>query len=78
MKLGVPPGVAAHGDICMRAAIGAGMMESIPSGLRGSSVSLAEGIVPRAANGGSLLGVLHQETGAEAVGKPTAATLRPP
>ena len=56
-------------DICMRVAIGAGMTKSILSGLRGSSVSLAEGRVPRATNGCSLLGILHQETRSEAVGE---------
>ena len=34
MKLGVPPGVTACEDICVRVAIGAGMAESIPSSLR--------------------------------------------
>ena len=46
-------------DIYMRVAIGAGMTQSIPSGPRGSSVFSAEGGVPRAADGGSVLGVLH-------------------
>ena len=69
MKLRVPPGVPTHGDICMRVATGAGMMKSIPSGLRGFSVSPAEGGAPRAANASCLLGILHWETGAEAVGE---------
>ena len=35
VKLGVPPGVAVHRDICMRVAIAAGIAESVPSGLKG-------------------------------------------
>ena len=66
MKLGVPPGAATHKDICVKVAIGAGMTESVPSGPRGSSISPAEG---RTTNGGSLLGTLHQRTGAEAAGE---------
>ena len=41
-KLRVPAGVATCRDICRRVAIGTGVMEFIPSGLRGSSDSLAE------------------------------------
>ena len=59
----------ACGGICMRVAIGTGMAESIPSGLRGSPVSPVEGGPPRATNGSSLLSILHWETGAEAVGE---------
>ena len=69
VKLGVPPGVATRRDICMRAAIGTGMTESIPSGLKGSSVTLAEGRLPRATQGSSLLGILFWETGAEDAGE---------
>ena len=68
-RLGVSPGVAAYRDICMRVAIRAGMAESVPSGLGGSSLSPVEGRTPRAANGGSPLGILCWETGAEALGK---------
>ena len=64
----VPPGVASHGDVCVRVAVRAGMMEFIPSGPRGSSVS-PEGGMPRATNSSSLLGILHWETGAEAAGE---------
>ena len=42
-----------------------GVAESIPFSLRGSSVSSLEGRAPRAADGGSLLGILCWETGAE-------------
>ena len=58
VKLGVPAGVAACGDICWRVAIEAGKMESAPSGLSGSSVLLAEDRAPRATDGGCLPGVL--------------------
>ena len=68
-EAGVPPGVATHRDVFMRVATGAGMMESVPFSLRGSSVSLAGGRSPRATNGGCLLGILHWETGAEAAGE---------
>ena len=61
--------VAAHGDVCVRVAIGTGVAESIPSGPRGSSVSLVEGRAPRATDGSSLFSILHWETGAEAVGE---------
>ena len=63
MKLGVSPSVATHGDVCMMVAIRAGMTESIPSGLMGSSVSLVEGRAPRATDGSSLLSILHLEIG---------------
>ena len=62
----------------MRIATGAGMVESIPSGLRGSSVSLVRGRAPRAANGGSLLGILHWQTGAEAAGEPHCSHSKAP
>ena len=42
---------------------------SMPSGLRGSSVSPVEGRASRATDGGSLLSVLHWEVGAEAAGE---------
>ena len=42
-----------HRDICLMVAIRAGMAESVPSGLGGSSVSPVEGGAPRASNGGS-------------------------
>ena len=45
------------------------MAESIPSGLRGYSVSLVGGGAPRATNSGSLLGILCWETGTKAVGE---------
>ena len=53
-KLRMPAGVAAWGDVCGRVTIGAGVMESVPSGLRGSSDSPA-------ACSGCLPGVLCQE-----------------
>ena len=53
----------------MRVATGTWMAESVSFSLRGSSVSLFEGGAPRAADGGSLLGILHWETGAQAVGE---------
>ena len=61
------PGVATCRGICVRVAIGTGMAESVSLGLRGSSVSLVKGGVPKATDDGSLLGILHWETGAEAV-----------
>ena len=43
-------------------------MESIPSGLKGSSNSLAASGAPRAADGGCFAGVLCQEAEAEVMG----------
>ena len=45
-EAGVPPDVAVCRDVSGRVAIRAGMVESVPSGLRGSSLSLAEGGAP--------------------------------
>ena len=64
--LGVSPGVATHGRVCVRVATGTGMAEPVSFGLRGSSVPSVEGGAPRATDGGSLLGVLWWETGVEA------------
>ena len=68
-EAGVPSCVAGCRDICMRVAIRAGMAESVPSGLLGSSVSQVEGGAPRAANGSSPFGILHCKTGGDGVGE---------
>ena len=57
-KLRMPAGVAACGGICGRVAIGTGVMESVPSGLRGYSDSPA-------AVSGCFPGVLCWEAEAE-------------
>ena len=54
---------------CELVAVRAGIVESIPSGLRGCPISLVEGGTPRATDGGSLLSILLWETGAEAGGE---------
>ena len=55
---GGSPGVAAHVGICVKVAVRIGMVESVPFGFSGSSVSLAEVGAPKAADHGSLLGIL--------------------
>ena len=64
--LGVSPGVATHGGLC-EGCHQDGDAESIPFCLKGSSVPSIQGGVPRAADGGSLLGILPWETGVDAV-----------
>ena len=63
--LGVSPGVATCGGVCVKVATGIGMAESVSSGPGGSSVPSVEGGAPRATDGGSLLGILYWETGVE-------------
>ena len=75
-KLREPAGMGACGDICImirivivRVAAGTGVMESIPSGLKGSSDSLAAERAPRPAEGGCLTGMLCWETEAGVMGE---------
>ena len=62
VKLRMPAGVATCGDICRRVAIGAGVMESVLAGLRGSSDSPAAG-------SGCLPGVPCWEVEAQTMGE---------
>ena len=81
MKLMPPAEMATCGDICImnrivgaRVAIGAEVTESVPSGLKGSSNSLAAGGALRTVDVGCSLGMLHWVTEAEVMGKPAAVT----
>ena len=76
MRLRAPAGMGACGDVCVTMGIdglmvpvGTEVMESFPSGLKGSSDSLAAGRASRPAVGGCFLGVLHQETEAGVMGE---------
>ena len=68
VKLRAPAGMGTCRDVCImiriigvKVTIGTEVMESVPSGLKGSSNSLAAGRAPRAADGCCFLGVLCRE-----------------
>ena len=84
-KLRAPAGMGANGDICdmirivgVKVAIWTEVMESVPSGLKGSSYSLAADRAAKAVDGGCFLGVLCRETEAGVMGKPVAIAPWPP
>ena len=54
------------------------MAGSSSFGLEGPFVTSLGVRTPKAADGSSLFGILYRETGVKMVGKPTAATARPP
>ena len=62
-EAGVSPGVATCRDICLRVAVGAGMSDSILSGLRGDLLFFWLRVEPPGLLMVALLGVLHWETG---------------